>query len=104
MSLVVAIDLRTRNEKRFFEIVSSKAEIPLPHLYKKIPISSVYKIKERLDLFEDALNIKFFDVKEVLSKNNHLSKILSKAFYVDKFIDVSESKSIVLLRMNNLLQ
>ena len=100
MSLVVAIDLRTKNEKRFFEIVSSKTEIPLPYLYKKIPVSSVYKIKERLNLFEDALGVRFFDVKEILSKNNHLSKVLSRAFYVDKFIDVSESKSVVLLRMD----
>ena len=101
---LIAIDLRTRNEKRFFEIVSSKPEIHLLYLYKKIPVSSVYKIKERLNLFEDALGVRFFDVKEVLSKNNHISKVLSRAFYVDKFIDVSESRSIVLLRVNDLLQ
>lgn len=100
MTSSIILDLRTKNEKRFFQILNENQETPLPFLYSKIPISSVYRIKERIKLFEEACNIKFFDEKEINSNNNQISKILIKKYSIEKFIEITENKSIIFLNIS----
>ena len=100
MASSITIDLRTKNEKRFFQILNEKQETPLPSLYSKIPISSVYRIKERIKLFEEACNIKLFDEKEISSSNNQISKVLIKKYSVEKLIEITENKSVIFLNIN----
>src|SRR3989344_7367921 len=93
----IILDLRTKNEKIFFKVLNEKQETPLPSLYSKIPISSVYRIKERMKIFEEACNIRLFDEKEINSSNNQISKVLIKKYSVEKLIEVTENKSVIFL-------
>jgi len=95
----IILDLRTGNEKLFFEMFLAQQEITLPMLFAKIPISSLYRILSRLKLFEVALGITLFLEKEILSKNNHLCKVLKRNCVIEKIVKITEDKAVVVMKV-----